>query len=81
MCGGEIEVGDNDVIFTSPHYPNYYEQGECDWLIKTSPGKQINLRFEDFSVEGCDGTCNCDQVQVSYIRKVSSNFFTVNFSC
>ena len=57
-------VGSDDVMLTSPHYPNYYEKDECNWLIKTTPGKQIILRFEDFSIEACALSCGCDYLQV-----------------
>ncbi|XP_066929338.1 cubilin-like isoform X2 [Clytia hemisphaerica] len=66
VCGGEIEVSGDDVIFTSPHYPNYYKFDECEWLLRTTPGNKIHLRFVDFSVERCGSgsSCTCDYIQV-----------------
>jgi len=49
-CGGEIDVGEGEITLTTPHYPHIYEEIDCKWLLKAEPGKQIHLKFVDFSI-------------------------------
>ncbi|XP_013185402.1 cubilin [Amyelois transitella] len=55
--------GDSGVI-KSPGYPfTYPENRMCEYVIETSPGKAIQLTFQDFDIEG-DRQCVFDKVEV-----------------
>ena len=71
-CGGTLDASKHDVIFTSPHYPNYYESGDCVWSVETSPGKSLFLHFEDFSIEKCS-SCSCAEVKVLLFLHLQNN--------
>ncbi|CAB3228775.1 unnamed protein product [Arctia plantaginis] len=58
-------IGDSGVI-TSPSYPfNYPRNKVCVYIIKTVPGKAIQLRFQDFDIEDNRYySCRYDNVEV-----------------
>ena len=59
-CGG-ILTGPTAVI-TSPNHPaNYPDNVNCYWLLRFSPGSQIELRTASFSL---DSDCQADNVTV-----------------
>ncbi|KAK6490308.1 cubilin [Huso huso] len=54
-CGGTLTTSTGS--FTSPNYPlPYHPNAECYWLLKTNPGSQIQLQFNDFHLES---STNC----------------------
>ena len=51
--------------FSTPNYPqNYGHNVHCTWLITTSPGSYIFLRFDHFHLEGNHGSCPYDYVRI-----------------
>ncbi|XP_066022016.1 deleted in malignant brain tumors 1 protein-like isoform X2 [Pocillopora verrucosa] len=51
--------------FSTPNYPqNYGHNVHCTWLITTSPGSYIFLRFDHFHLEGSHGSCPYDYVRI-----------------
>ncbi|KAI8440547.1 hypothetical protein MSG28_001789 [Choristoneura fumiferana] len=58
-------VGDSGVI-KSPGYPfNYPENQVCEYIIRTVPGKAIQLSFQDFDVEDNRYyNCRYDNVEI-----------------
>ena len=47
-----LRLNDNAIWFTSPNYPNFYENNiQKSWLINADPGKIIQLQFEQFDTE------------------------------
>ena len=47
-----LRLNDNAIWFTSPNYPNFYENNiQKSWLITTNPGKIIRLQFQEFDTE------------------------------
>ena len=47
-CGGVLT--DDEGVITSPGYPNDYDEHNCYWVIKTSPGSKIMLYMEDLEI-------------------------------
>jgi CUB domain len=47
-----LSLDGNAVVFTSPNYPNNYENNiQKSWLINADSGKIIQLQFEQFDTE------------------------------
>ena len=54
----------NEGSFTSPNYPEAYpHNSDCEWLLDTTPGNNVNLYFTDFYVE-FNSACRYDFVKV-----------------
>lgn len=64
VCQQIIE-GDSGII-KSPGYPfNYTANRVCEYIIKTSPGKAIQLTFQDFDIEDNNYySCQYDNVEI-----------------
>lgn len=49
-CGGLLT--DQRGSFSSPNFPNRYENGlECDWVIRSRPNEKIRLIFSSIDIE------------------------------
>ena len=56
----------------SPNYPKKYDTGiECSWILKAQPGKNIELTFVEFDVDGFDGY-KCDDYDFLRIINVTN---------
>jgi CUB domain len=65
-----LRLNDNAIWFTSPNYPNNYENNiQKSWLITANPGKKIQLRFNQFDTE-----LAYDRVKVESKNKFTSFF-------
>ncbi|XP_078588379.1 uncharacterized protein LOC144869188 [Branchiostoma floridae x Branchiostoma japonicum] len=63
-CQDPAQLSGDSGTFTSPGYPNNYNDGaRCSWTITVSSGKRAAVRFTDFDLESQD-TCNYDSVTV-----------------
>ena len=52
--------------FQSPGYPgNYGNNLQCDIIISVTPGKIVQIDFDDFDLEE-ESSCPYDYVQVTY---------------
>lgn len=62
-CSKTIRVGSSPVQFTSPGFENdqYPPNSECQWFLRGSPGKQLQLNFQVFELED---DCSQDFVEV-----------------
>ncbi|XP_054274028.1 cubilin-like isoform X2 [Macrosteles quadrilineatus] len=63
-CGKLIHLSpaNNSDIFTTPGYPKKYDSGlTCDWIVDTSPGFHIELKFTAFDLEEFED-CDADSV-------------------
>ena len=50
-CNGTFKA-DNGTIL-SPRYPeDYYSNANCYWMITTNVGTTVNVKFQDFDLEG-----------------------------
>lgn len=57
-------LSDGPVTFTSPRYPlNYRGNRKCEFRFVASPGKKINLFFDEFILQE-DQRCRLDFVRV-----------------
>lgn len=63
-CGGTLTG--NHGSFTSALHPGVYPNSQtCDWAIMVPAGGQpVTLSFQTFNVEGTEGVCNEDVVEV-----------------
>ena len=62
-CGGKLTKSSGE--FFSPNYPHTYPNAiECLWLIETELGKGIELKIEDFYLEGHSDGCYYDHLTV-----------------
>ncbi|XP_015202543.2 deleted in malignant brain tumors 1 protein-like [Lepisosteus oculatus] len=69
-CGGNL--GGSSGSFSSPNYPNNYNNGaNCIWHITVPNGQKVFLTFTDFELESC-GSCGCDSVSI-YDGRTSSS--------
>ncbi|XP_061399860.1 protein tolkin [Musca vetustissima] len=64
VCGGELNIDDNEGRLESPNYPlEYLPNKECIWKITVPKGYQVALKFQSFEVENHD-SCVYDFVEV-----------------
>ena len=63
-CGGKLTGRHGS--FTSPMHPDEYPASQtCDWIITVPAGGQpVTLSFTNFLVEGTEGVCAEDVVEV-----------------
>lgn len=63
-CGGSLSGTSGS--FTSPNFPSTYPANlTCDWSIEVPARRQpVSLEFTVFSVEGVEGVCQQDYVEV-----------------
>jgi len=63
------------IIIKSPNYPNnYFGNLDCTWTILAAEGEnQIELTFNDFSVESSTGLCSDDVVTLKWYRNNEEN--------
>ncbi|PVD31017.1 hypothetical protein C0Q70_10293 [Pomacea canaliculata] len=69
-CGLVIELNASRpmAVFTSPNYPNNYDNLiECFYTIRSPVNTTIQLNFHDFEVEGSGSSCD-DSVQVKQAK-------------
>lgn len=66
-------VGDSGVIKT-PNYPMFYKRDTvCEYIISTTPGKIIQLTFQDFDIEDSRYyNCTYDYVEVHDGHSINS---------
>ncbi|XP_071811004.1 transmembrane protease serine 9-like isoform X2 [Apostichopus japonicus] len=58
-------LSDGPVTFTSPRYPlNYRGNRKCEFRFVASPGKKINLSFDEFILQE-DQRCRADFVRIT----------------
>ncbi|MCI4387046.1 hypothetical protein PGIGA_G00069550 [Pangasianodon gigas] len=51
-CGGPFDLYEPNTTFSSPNYPHDYRHGaSCLWILHAKPGQNIQLHFQDFSLE------------------------------
>ncbi|XP_072118280.1 enteropeptidase [Mobula birostris] len=51
-CGGPLELREPNTTFSSINYPrNYVNRAFCTWNLIADKGKNIQLHFEDFSLQ------------------------------
>ncbi|XP_053334760.1 enteropeptidase [Clarias gariepinus] len=51
-CGGPLDLYESNSTFSSPNYPLSYGHGaSCLWILHANPGQNIQLHFQDFSLE------------------------------
>ncbi|XP_053096196.1 enteropeptidase isoform X1 [Pangasianodon hypophthalmus] len=51
-CGGPFDLYEPNTTFSSPNYPHGYRPGaSCLWILHAKPGQNIQLHFQDFSLE------------------------------
>ncbi|XP_072900920.1 enteropeptidase [Hemitrygon akajei] len=51
-CGGPLELREPNTTFSSVYYPrNYVNRAFCTWNLIADKGKNIQLHFEDFSLQ------------------------------
>ncbi|XP_051871200.1 enteropeptidase [Pristis pectinata] len=51
-CGGPLELSEPNTTFSSVNYPkDYVNNAFCTWYLIADKGKNIQLHFEDFSLE------------------------------
>ncbi|XP_059051310.1 cubilin-like [Achroia grisella] len=71
--GTSINCGSNDTeiimpghvtVFTSPNYPEEYDNNlNCQWIFKSMPGYHLTLMFNDFNIEEIN-SCFADFVSI-----------------
>lgn len=63
-CGGSLSGQHGS--FTSPMHPAVYPNSQtCEWMIKVPAGGQpVTLSFTTFNIEGTEGVCNEDVLEV-----------------
>ncbi|KAK3555556.1 hypothetical protein QTP86_021783 [Hemibagrus guttatus] len=51
-CGGPFDLYESNSTFSSPNYPHgYRHSAACVWILHAKPGQNIQLHFQDFSLE------------------------------
>ncbi|KAI5096270.1 enteropeptidase isoform X2, partial [Silurus meridionalis] len=51
-CGGPFDLYEPNTTFSSPNYPHSYRHNaSCVWILHATQGQNIQLHFQDFSLE------------------------------
>lgn len=73
MSSCHAKLNGNSGTFTTPNYPDLptstsdqRRRGkiECEWEIRVSPGKDIQLKFGDFNITGPLDECDRGEVEI-----------------
>ena len=55
-------------MLKSPGFPNSYPANtNCSWTLRVSRGRTISINFNNFNIEGTDGSCGGDYIQVCVV--------------
>ena len=73
-CNGTFKADSGTIL--SPRYPrDYYSNADCYWIITTNVGTTVNVKFQDFELEGSDAG-----VGRSVRRSKATEAYICNFS-
>ncbi|XP_070575556.1 cubilin-like [Ptychodera flava] len=72
ICGREFMLmPDEEMVITSPNYPNNYDAGEnCVTIVTAPEGAEINVQVTDFEVECC-----CDHLTLNDVEQTCDDYF------
>ncbi|VVC99646.1 unnamed protein product [Leptidea sinapis] len=74
-CGGHIQR-QSGVIQFEQTFQHSNDEIECEWLIETSLGKNINIRFDTDVVMEETKNCSTDAIEIYNGKNVHSPFIT-----